>query len=178
MSTCIEGAVNFAPSLYGFFRNHLSWEWMFWFPALAHSCDDGVHLSSEFHRHQNRKPKRNRPVLSDSFMSAPALRCCLPLSIRGSVSTGGDRALFTALFVSGMFLAVMCSCRGACAVRTFLSICLISASGTRSCWEFALFTFRFVPAGDHHHHSAVLISARAGCRAIWPGRCCGLPSSS
>jgi MFS transporter, DHA2 family, multidrug resistance protein len=32
---CIEGAVNFAPSLYGFFRNHVSWEWMFWFPAIA-----------------------------------------------------------------------------------------------------------------------------------------------
>jgi DHA2 family multidrug resistance protein len=33
--TCIEGAVNFAPSLYGFFRNHLSWEWMLWFPGIV-----------------------------------------------------------------------------------------------------------------------------------------------
>ena len=33
--TCIEGAVNFAPSLYGFFRNHISWEWMFWFPSIV-----------------------------------------------------------------------------------------------------------------------------------------------
>ena len=33
--TCIEGTVNFAPSLYGFFRNHISWEWMFWFPAVV-----------------------------------------------------------------------------------------------------------------------------------------------
>ena len=32
---CIEGAVNFAPSIYGFFRNHVSWEWMFWSPAIA-----------------------------------------------------------------------------------------------------------------------------------------------
>src|SRR5215469_11793089 len=32
---CIEGAVNFAPSLYGYFRNYISWEWMFWFPAIA-----------------------------------------------------------------------------------------------------------------------------------------------
>jgi DHA2 family multidrug resistance protein len=32
---CIEGAVNFAPSLYGYFRNHVSWEWMFWFPAIV-----------------------------------------------------------------------------------------------------------------------------------------------
>jgi len=33
-ATCIEGAVNFAPSLYGFFRNHVSWTWMFWLPAI------------------------------------------------------------------------------------------------------------------------------------------------
>lgn len=32
---CIEGSVNFAPSLYGYFRNHVSWQWMFWFPAVA-----------------------------------------------------------------------------------------------------------------------------------------------
>jgi len=31
----IEGAVNFAPSIYGFFRNHVSWVWMFWLPAIA-----------------------------------------------------------------------------------------------------------------------------------------------
>src|SRR6266436_8092857 len=34
-ATCIEAAVNFAPSIYGFCRNHVSWEWMFWIPALA-----------------------------------------------------------------------------------------------------------------------------------------------
>jgi DHA2 family multidrug resistance protein len=32
---CIEGAVNFAPSIYGFFCNHVSWEWMFELPAVA-----------------------------------------------------------------------------------------------------------------------------------------------
>jgi DHA2 family multidrug resistance protein len=34
-ATSIEGAVNFAPSLYGVYRDHLSWEWMFWTSALA-----------------------------------------------------------------------------------------------------------------------------------------------
>src|SRR5215472_5098507 len=32
--TCIEGAVNFAPSIYGFCRNQLSWQAMFWIPAI------------------------------------------------------------------------------------------------------------------------------------------------
>jgi DHA2 family multidrug resistance protein len=34
-ATFIEGAVNFAPSLYGFYRDHLSWEWMFWTSAVV-----------------------------------------------------------------------------------------------------------------------------------------------
>jgi DHA2 family multidrug resistance protein len=33
-ATCIEGALNFAPSLYGFYVNHLSWAWMFWTSAV------------------------------------------------------------------------------------------------------------------------------------------------
>src|SRR5207245_6649781 len=34
-ATCIEASVNFAPSIYGFCRNNLSWQWMFWLPALV-----------------------------------------------------------------------------------------------------------------------------------------------
>lgn len=30
----VDGAVNVAPSLYGWFRDHLSWQWMFWSTAL------------------------------------------------------------------------------------------------------------------------------------------------
>jgi MFS transporter, DHA2 family, multidrug resistance protein len=30
----IDGAVNIAPSLYGFYRDHLSWRWMFWGSAV------------------------------------------------------------------------------------------------------------------------------------------------
>jgi MFS transporter, DHA2 family, multidrug resistance protein len=29
-ATCVDGAVNIAPSLYGWYRDHLSWQWMFW----------------------------------------------------------------------------------------------------------------------------------------------------
>src|ERR1700733_13466858 len=30
----VNGAVNIAPSFYGWYRNHLSWEWMFWNSAV------------------------------------------------------------------------------------------------------------------------------------------------
>src|SRR5262249_34326844 len=33
-ATSVEGALNFAPSLYGFYRDHLSWTWMFWTSAI------------------------------------------------------------------------------------------------------------------------------------------------
>src|ERR1700761_3051906 len=33
-ATFIEGAVNVAPSLYGWYREHLSWHWMFWNSAV------------------------------------------------------------------------------------------------------------------------------------------------
>src|SRR5580692_1376977 len=33
-ASSVDGAVNIAPSMYGFFRDHLSWHWMFWVTAL------------------------------------------------------------------------------------------------------------------------------------------------
>src|ERR1700686_3545242 len=30
----VDGAVNIAPSLYGWYRDHLSWQWMFWNSAV------------------------------------------------------------------------------------------------------------------------------------------------
>ena len=33
-ATSVDGAVNIAPSLYGFYREHLSWHWMFWGSAV------------------------------------------------------------------------------------------------------------------------------------------------
>jgi len=33
-ATFVDGAVNIAPSLYGWYREHLSWHWMFWSSAV------------------------------------------------------------------------------------------------------------------------------------------------
>src|SRR5215813_12740452 len=33
-ATSVDGAVNIAPSLYGWYREHLSWQWMFWNSAV------------------------------------------------------------------------------------------------------------------------------------------------
>src|SRR5712672_2817846 len=36
-ATFVDGAVNIAPSLYGWYRDHLSWHWMFWNSAVIAS---------------------------------------------------------------------------------------------------------------------------------------------
>src|SRR6202007_1556904 len=33
-ATFVDGAVNIAPTLYGWYRDHLSWQWMFWTSAM------------------------------------------------------------------------------------------------------------------------------------------------
>jgi DHA2 family multidrug resistance protein len=33
-ATFVDGAVNIAPTLYGWYRDHLSWQWMFWTSAV------------------------------------------------------------------------------------------------------------------------------------------------
>src|ERR1700756_3645554 len=33
-ATSVDGAVNIAPSVYGWYREHLSWHWMFWNSAI------------------------------------------------------------------------------------------------------------------------------------------------
>jgi DHA2 family multidrug resistance protein len=33
-ATFVDGAVNIAPTLYGWYRDHLSWQWMFWNSAM------------------------------------------------------------------------------------------------------------------------------------------------
>src|SRR5262250_549295 len=33
-ASSVDGAVNIAPSLYGWYRDHLSWQWMFWNSAV------------------------------------------------------------------------------------------------------------------------------------------------
>jgi hypothetical protein len=72
---CIEGAVNFAPSLYGFFRNHVSWKWMFWLPAIA----DDVHLLRDTIIAETEEQQETTElcwILLSQCWFCTALRCC------------------------------------------------------------------------------------------------------
>src|SRR5262245_7360474 len=101
-ATCIEGALNFAPSLYGFYRNHLSWEWMFWTSALATplmaACVYyGVPASS--------RPRPSGPTPSFvGFLYASAGLALLFAALdQGQRLDWWRSSVFTALFTTGSF---------------------------------------------------------------------------
>jgi len=104
-ATFVDGAVNIAPSLYGWYRDHLSWQWMFWnsaaiTPVMMACIYFGIPASPA--------PRKSGP--------APSFAGFLYLSVGLTLLLGaceqGERldwwrsGLFTALFFGGSFLLV------------------------------------------------------------------------
>ena len=101
-ATCIEGAVNFAPSLYGFYRDHLTWEWMFWtqvlaMPLMAACVYYGVPPST--------RPKRSGPAPSFAgFLYASAGLALLFAGLdQGQRLDWWRSGVFAALLATGSF---------------------------------------------------------------------------
>jgi MFS transporter, DHA2 family, multidrug resistance protein len=102
-ATCIEGAVNFAPSIYGFCRNSLSWQWMFWIPALLTpammAC---IYLGiAPLARPQS---KKQPPSFTAFFYLSAGFALLFAALDQGQRLDWWRSATFTALFASGMFL--------------------------------------------------------------------------
>ena len=106
-ATFIDGAVNIAPSLYGWYREHLSWHWMFWnsamiAPLMMVCIYYGIPAS----------PPRKKDGPAPSF--AGFLYLSLGLAMLLTAIEQGERldwwrsGLFTGLFLGGSFL-VLCS---------------------------------------------------------------------
>jgi MFS transporter, DHA2 family, multidrug resistance protein len=143
--TSIEGAVNFAPSLYGFFRNHVSWEWMFWFPALLTPlmmiC---VYLGIP------ESPKRSSTKQPPSF--AGFLYMSAGFALLFAALDQGQRldwwrsGLFTSLLVGGVFL-LLCALVRRLLIPNFLVDLPYLRKWNTILLAFALFSFRFVLLG-------------------------------
>jgi DHA2 family multidrug resistance protein len=103
----IEGAVNFAPSLYGQFRDQFSWKWMFWFPAvitpLMMACIYfGIPPSP-------RSQSNKEPPSFAGFLYASAGFALLYSALdQGQRLDWWRSGVFTALFVAGVLL-VLCA---------------------------------------------------------------------
>jgi MFS transporter, DHA2 family, multidrug resistance protein len=99
---CIEGALNFAPSLYGFYRDHWSWAWMFWTsalvaPIMAACAYYGIPASA--------RPRPSGPTPSFvGFLYASAGLALLFAALdQGQRLDWWRSGVFTALFTTGIF---------------------------------------------------------------------------
>jgi DHA2 family multidrug resistance protein len=99
----VDGAVNIAPSLYGWYRDHLSWQWMFWnsaviTPIMMICIYFGIPKS----------PPAKEPGVAPSF--AGFLYASAGFALILAACEQGERldwwrsGVFTALFASGAFL--------------------------------------------------------------------------
>src|SRR5215469_8964781 len=106
-ATSVDGAVNIAPSLYGWYREHLSWEWMFWNSAIITPL---MAACIYFGIPANPAGKKSSEVPSFAgFLYASAGFAMLFAAIdQGERLDWWRSGVFTALFVGGSFL-LLCS---------------------------------------------------------------------
>jgi MFS transporter, DHA2 family, multidrug resistance protein len=106
----VDGAVNVAPSLYGFYRNHLSWEWMFWnsaviTPVMMLCIYFGIPKSPPA------KGGGEMPSFAGFLYASAGLALILAACEQGERLDWWRSGIFTALFVSGSFLLVCAAIR-------------------------------------------------------------------
>jgi DHA2 family multidrug resistance protein len=102
-ATCIEGAVNFAPALYGFERDHLSWAWMFWTSAVV----TPIMMACVYYGIPNSprpRPSGPAPSFVGFFYASAGLALLYAALDQGQRLDWWRSGLFTALFTSGTFL--------------------------------------------------------------------------
>lgn len=105
--TSIEGAVNFAPSLYGFCRDYLSWEWMFWIPALITPAMMAC-IYFGIPPSPKTQSKKEPPSFVGFLYASIALGLLYAALDQGQRLDWWRSGLFTGLFVGGSFF-VLCS---------------------------------------------------------------------
>jgi len=102
-ATFVDGAVNIAPTLYGWYRDHLSWHWMFWnsaaiTPVMMVCIYFGVPASPA--------PKRSSetPSFAGFLYASAGFAMLLGAFEQGERLDWWRSGVFTALFAGGTFL--------------------------------------------------------------------------
>jgi MFS transporter, DHA2 family, multidrug resistance protein len=104
-ATSVDGAVNIAPSLYGWYREHLSWHWIFWNSAVITAF---MMLCIYFGIPKAAAAKKSEPAPSFAgFLYWSAGLAMLYAAIdQGERLDWWRSGLFNALFYGGAFLVV------------------------------------------------------------------------
>src|SRR6204780_3706705 len=99
----VDGAVNIAPSLYGWYRNHLSWEWIFWnsaviTPLMMLCIYLGIPKSPPAKEHGE------APSFAGFLYASAGFALVLAACEQGERLDWWHSGVFTALFASGSIL--------------------------------------------------------------------------
>jgi DHA2 family multidrug resistance protein len=140
--TFIEGAVNVAPSLYGYFRNHISWEWMFWIPAVVTPL---MMTCIYFGVPASPKPqsKKEPPSFVGFLYLSTGFALLFAALDQGQRLDWWRSGVFTGLLASGVFL-LMCALVRRLRSPNFLVDLPYLRKWNTILLAFALFSFRFV----------------------------------
>jgi DHA2 family multidrug resistance protein len=142
---CIEGAVNLAPSLYGFFRNHVSWKWMFWLPAIATPV---MMTCIYFGIPPSPKPKSNKkpPSFAGFFYLSAGFSLLFAALDQGQRLDWWRSGLFTALVAGSVFFLLCALLRRVRGPNPLVDLPYLRNWNT-ILLALALFMFRFVLLG-------------------------------
>jgi DHA2 family multidrug resistance protein len=99
----VDGAVNIAPSLYGWYRDHLSWQWMFWnsaviTPIMMICIYFGIPKSPPAKEH------REAPSFAGFLYASAGFALILAACEQGERLDWWRSGVFNGLFASGSFL--------------------------------------------------------------------------
>jgi DHA2 family multidrug resistance protein len=109
-ATAVEGAVNFAPSLYGFYRGHLSWTWMFWTSALVAPVMTAC-VYYGIPAAPRPRPSGQKPSFAGFLYSSVGLALLYAALDQGQRLDWWRSGLFTALFTTGSFFLLCAAIR-------------------------------------------------------------------
>ena len=117
----VDGAVNIAPSLYGWYREHLSWHWMFWNSALIAPL---MMICIYFGIPAAPARKKDAPVPSFvGFLYLSAGLAMLFTAIQQGERLDWWRSgLFTGLFLAGSFLLLCALLRRLCGPNALVAL--------------------------------------------------------
>jgi DHA2 family multidrug resistance protein len=140
-ATCVEGAVNFAPSLYGFYRDSLSWQWMFWTsavitPVMMACVYYGIPASPRL------KPSGDKPSFTGFLYGSAGVALLFAALDQGQRLDWWRSGVFVALTTSGAFLLLCAAARRLRSPNRFVDLPFLRKWNTLLL-GFALFSFRF-----------------------------------
>ena len=140
-ATCIEGAVNFAPSLYGIYRDHLSWAWMFWTSAVAAPLL-GACVYYGIPAPSRPRPPGPAPSFAGFLYASAGLALLFAALDQGQRLDWWRSGVFTALFTTGIFFLLCAALRRLRRPNPLVDLPFLLKWNTLAL-GFGIFAFRF-----------------------------------